>query len=272
MVRYQVPISKVCKVLQFNRSSFYYQKQEKASTRRKIITKRLVELAGDRPRFGYERLNLLLKREGVPVARNTVHRYYKAENLQLRQKNKKKRAKHIRHKPTVASAPHDLWTMDFMHDRLGDGRKYRILNVLDICSRKFLGSYIDQSIDGEKVSNFLDELGRKYKLPAMIQVDNGSEFTSKKFDEWAHLNGIQITYIDPGKPTQNGFIESLIARMRDGCLRCSHFISVLDAREQVEAWRNDYNKCRPHPSLNHLIRDEYIQCGAFVEIGENRLG
>ena len=102
-------------------------------------------------------------------------------------------------------------------------------------SAKSLGNCIDQSIDGEKVSNFLDELGRKYKLSAMIQVDNRSEFTSKKFDEWAHLNGVQIKYIDHSKPTQNGFIESFNARLRDECLRCSHFISVLDAKEQVEA-------------------------------------
>lgn len=259
MDSYQVPVLKVCKVLKLNRSSFYYQKQETAATKRKIVTKRLVELAGDRPRFGYERLHVLLKREGIPVARNTVHRYYKAENLQLKRKNKKKRAKQVRHKPTIPKAPHELWTMDFMHDRLRDGRKYRILNVLDIYSRKSLGSYIDQSIDGEKVSNFLDKLGKKYKLPDMIQVDNGSEFTSKKFDHWAHLNEVQIKFIDPGKPTQNGFIESFNARMRDECLKCSHFISVVDAKEQVEVWRNDYNKCRPHSSLNQLTPDEFIQ-------------
>ena len=220
----------------------------------------MIEIAQSRPRFGYERICTLLRKEGIRVGKNTVYRYYKEEKLQLRRKQKKKRAKHLRHEPFVPDRPHELWTMDFMQDRIKDGRKIRILNVLDIYSRKSLGSYVDSSIDSKKVVNFLEKLVVKYRRkPKAIQVDNGTEFTSRSLDEWAHLKEIQIKFIDPGKPTQNGFIESFNGRMRDECLRGSLFISIQDAKDQIKEWRNDYNKCRPHSSLEGLTPNEYIQ-------------
>ena len=176
-----------------------------------------------------------------------------------KRKNKKKRAKHVRHTSPIAEYPHHIWTMDFMHDRLRGGRKIRILNILDIFSRKCVGSYVDFGINSEKVVDYLKSKKRYYAIPKYIRVDNGSEFTSKNLDQWAYENQVEISFIEPGKPTQNGFIESFNGRMRDECLRCSHFISLTDAREVVEKWRKDYNKFRPNSSLNNDAPNTFLE-------------
>jgi putative transposase len=174
---------KVCKVLGLHRSAFFYKPKESRLLRKKVIVNRLIELSGSRPRYGYLRLHVLVKREGFQVTRNTVHRYYTEEGLQLRRKTKKKRAKHVRHTPPVATASNQVWTLDFMHDRLSCGKKIRILNVLDVFSRKCVGSFVDHGVDAHKVVSFLEVITKRYSCPKAVRVDNGSEFTSKLFDE-----------------------------------------------------------------------------------------
>jgi len=170
----------------------------------------------------------------------------------MRTKKRRKLASRARVVLPQAGAPNERWSMDFMTDRLVDGRAFRVLTVVDQFSRECPLLLADFSLSGKKVAAALDRLGPKRGLPKAITVDNGSEFYSRAMDAWAYRHGVQLEFIRPGRPVENSYIESFNGRLRDECLNVHLFFSLEDAREKLERWRQDYNHCRPHSSLGDL--------------------
>ena len=216
------------------------------------VRARLKELAQERPRFGYRRLSVLLRREGHMINSKRVLRLYREEKLKLRARKRKRVASTLRVQPEQPHALNQMWTMDFMHDTLCGGRCFRTLNVVDCFSREALAVEVDTSLSGHRVVRVLQRLLETRGKPDVIQVDNGSEFTGAALDEWAHKNHIKLHFIEPGKPTQNGVIESFNGKMRDECLNLEWFVDLRYAKLIIENWRHDYNTFRPHSSLNNL--------------------
>jgi len=204
---------------------------------------------------------VLLRREGHKINSKRVLRLYREEKLKLRARKRKRIASALRVQPQPPGTINEMWTMDFMHDTLCGGRglsgtlrRFRTLNVVDCFSREALAVEVDTSLSGHRVVRVLQRLLETRGKPEVIQVDNGSEFTGAALDEWAHKNGIKLHFIEPGKPTQNGVIESFNGKMRDECLNLEWFIDLRHARHVIENWRNDYNTFRPHSSLNNLYK------------------
>lgn len=221
------------------------------------LRQRIIELAAERPRFGYPRIHALLRREGLEFNRKRVYRIYRQESLQLRRKKRKRAAAAPRRAIPVPDQPHRRWSMDFVSDSLRTGQQLRTLNVVDDCTRLCTVQVVDTSISGRRVARALDIAAECYGLPECIVVDNGPEFTSRALDQWAYDHGVELCFIEPGKPVQNAFCESFNGKFRDECLNQHAFDDVEDAREKIEAWRQDYNACRPHESLGWLSPEEY---------------
>lgn len=213
---------------------------------------RLRELAGERLRFGYRRLHVLLRREGLVINRKKTHRLYKEERLHLRPKKRRRQTSQTRLTPNLPVGPNQMWTMDFVHDNLACGRSFRTLNIMDGWSREALAIEADTSLPGKRVVRVLDEIVAKRGQPQMIQVDNGPEFRGVELDQWAYRNGVRLHFIEPGKPTQNGKIESFNGKLRDECLNQEWFPTLVHARCTLNVWKHDYNWVRPHSALNYL--------------------
>ena len=191
--------------------------------------------------------------------RKKTLRLYREEKLGLRP-NHKKRLKCEKRGPSApVTAPSQRWQMDFIHDRLSDGRSFRTLNLTEAFTRQCMAQEVDTSLNGVRVVRVLEQVKQTYGVPEVIRVDNGSEFRSKVLDLWAYQNQVKLEFIEPGKPTQNGQIESFNGRFRAECLGQEWFGSLQEAREIIEAWRISYNSERPHSSLGYLPPDEWAQ-------------
>jgi len=216
------------------------------------------ELATARPRFGYERIHILLAREGWQVGRNRVHRLYKPEGLQVRMRARRRKRISLHRGPTpTATDAGQYWAMDFVHDQLANGRKFRVLTVIDNWHRQCVALQADHSLTRQSVVDALNEIARDRDLPYAITVDHGTEFTSKALDEWCYLRGVKLDFIRPGKPTENAFIESFNGRLRDECLNVHEFATLDEARAVLQSWQHDYNHLRPHGSLGNLTPNEF---------------
>jgi len=222
-----------------------------------LVRQRLKELALERRRFGYRRLHILLRREGVLVNRKKLYRLYREERLTVRKRGGRKRALGTRAPMAVPQGANQRWSLDFMSDALACSRKFRILTVVDDFSRECLALVADNSLSGIRVARELDRIVEGRGVPCMIVSDNGTELTSHAMLGWQEKHGVEWHYIAPGKPTQNGFIESFNGRLRDECLNEHLFTSLPEARRIIEAWRIDYNTRRPHTSLNGLTPTEF---------------
>jgi putative transposase len=219
---------------------------------------RIREIATTRVSYGYRRVHVLLRREGWRVNAKRIYRLYREEGLCLRSKRPRRRRSAVRREaPVAARRPNERWAMDFMHDTLADGRKLRVLTVLDTFTRECVALEVGPQFRGHDVANVLTRAGVQRGLPVAIQVDNGTEFTSKAFDHWAYLNHVKLDFSRPGKPTDNAFIESFNAQVRRECLTQHYFLSIIDARLALEQWREDYNNRRPHGSLGQRTPVEY---------------
>jgi putative transposase len=238
------------------RASQRYAKRPERGAELRI---RLRELAEQRRRFGYRRLHTLLEREGVRVNVKRVRRLYREEGLSLRQRRGRRRYRGVR---VVAALPvrvNQRWSMDFMTDALADGRRFRLLNVVDDFSRECLASEPGRSLTGRHVVEVLQRLIRHRGAPEAILSDNGPEFCSRAVDAWAHAEGVRLHFIRPGKPIENAFVESFNGRCRDECLNEHLFVAIEEARIELERWRVDYNTARPHGGLGKLTPEEFAE-------------
>jgi putative transposase len=210
---------------------------------------RMKALAHERRRFGYRRLHILLRREGYAVNHKRLFRLYREERLMVRRRGGRKRAMGTRAPIALPVAPNDRWSLDFISDQLLDGRRFRILAVVDDCTRECLALVADTSLSGARVARELDQLIGERGKPRSVVSDNGTELTSNAILTWADLSHIDWHYIAPGKPAQNAFIESFNGRLRDELLNETLFRSLHHARIALEEWRLDYNVNRPHSRL-----------------------
>jgi putative transposase len=229
-----------------------------------VLRSRMKELAEKRRRSGCQMLHLMLKREGLVINHKRTERIYSEERLALRIRRRKKLASQGRIEISKSNRRNELWAMDFMQDGLHNGRRIRLLTVVDTYTKESLRIEVDTSIRGIRVAEILSQITCLRGLPENIIVDNGPEFVSNAMDEWAYERGVKLHFIRPGKPVDNAYIESFNGRLREECLNLHWFTSLSHAKTVIEEWRNDYNQQRPHTSLNGLTPYE------FAGLAENR--
>jgi putative transposase len=233
------------------------------------LRRRLRELAVERRRFGYRRLLILLRRDGFMVNHKRLFRLYRDERLAVRKRGGRKRALGTRAPMTIPQGPNQRWSLDFASDVLSDGRRFRVLVVVDDFSRECLARAADSSLSGRRVTRELDRIAERRGLPLMIVSDNGTELTSHAILGWQAERGVAWHYIAPGRPMQNGLVESLIGRLRDECLNEHLFRSLPAARHTLQLWQIDYNTQRPHTSLDGLTPFAFANRSA-VDHNHNR--
>ncbi len=245
---------RACSLIRLGRSTMrYISKKDDLE-----LKGRLSQLAGKNPRYGYRRLTILLNREGWGVNRKKVYRLYRAEGLEIRKKTPKRRvACKVRSARPDLTNKNQRWSMDFMSDALFNRAAIRLFTLVDNYTRESLAIEVGRSLRGRDVVATLDAVGVARGLPASICCDNGSEFTSKVVDKWAYLNGVELDFSGPGKPVDNAYIESFNGRLREECLNQHWFLSMEDARQKVERWRQGYNWVRPHSSLGNYPPVEF---------------
>ena len=253
---------RACRLVGMARTSCRYERQLQGEEEK--LRARLCTLAGERPRFGYRRLTVLLRREGWAVNHKRVYRLYREAGLGVRRRKRKRIGAVERQALAIPTQQNERWSMDFISDALSAGRKFRSLNIVDDFNRECLAAEVDTSLTGARVVRVLERLREFRGLPRILVMDNGPEFAGQALDVWAYEQGVKLHFIDPGKPVQNAFIESFNGRMRDECLNEHWFVSLREARETIEAWRRDYNEVRPHTALGNRTPQEFTACGAAL--------
>lgn len=242
-----------CKLLEVDRSSYRYEPRPDPDA---ALRAALVELARRKPRFGYRRLAALLARQGWAVNHKRLYRIYREENLAVR-RTKRKRLRRAPSVPAKLTAANQEWAMDFVADSLATGRAFRAFTLMDNFTRECPAIEVDSCLSAQRVTRVLDWVIAQRGQPEAIRSDNGPEFTSRHFLAWCEERGIRLELIEPGRPMQNGFIESFNGRLRDECLNANWFATLADAKAKIEAWRHDYNYERPHSSLQYLTPNEF---------------
>jgi putative transposase len=245
---------RACTIVGLCRNSYRYQAKLKNDDE---IRARLRELAEKRRKAGAPMLHTLLRREGYQINHKRTERLYREEGLSLRRKKRKKSSSHLRVAMDRPERINQHWSMDFVSDSLYNGRRFRVLTIVDNFSRECPALEADHSLTGKRVTRVLDRIALTRALPEVITVDNGPEFISKALDLWAFENGVKLRFIQPGKPTQNAYIESFNGKFRNECLNDNVFVSLDSARNIIEDWRQDYNAERPHSSLNDMTPEEF---------------
>jgi putative transposase len=240
---------RACGLFAISRSSYQYRRRPAVD---EGLRRRLRELAGSRPRYGYRRLHVLVQREGLTVNHKRLYRIYREEGLAVRRRRRKRIAAGARRPMILPTQVNERWSMDFTADTLADGRCFRSLNIVDDFSRECLALEVDTSLPGLRVVRVLERLAAERGLPDAIVIDNGPEFSGKVLDAWAYRRDVRLHFIRPGKPIENAFIESFNGKFRDECLNEHWFTGLQDARFTIACWRHDYNDVRPHSSLGGL--------------------
>ena len=253
MEKFAVSERRACELNDLDRSSYRYEPRQDRDTE---LRDKLTELARQKPRFGYRRLGVLLEKKGAAVNHKRLFRVYQEAGLGVRRREKK-RLERGRAGMPLLSRPNQEWSLDFVSDALANGRAIRALTVLDDFTRESPAIEVDSSLSAPRVTRVLDGVIDERGAPDSIRIDNGPEFTSRCFVAWAEGWKIRLTYIQPGKPAQNSFIESFNGRFRDECLNANWFENLADARRKIEAWRVDYNQYRPHSSLAYRTPEEF---------------
>jgi putative transposase len=235
---------RACRFLGVARASMRYRGRRADGE----LRARLTELARQRPRWGSRRLHILLQRDGVAVNWKRVYRLYRQAGLSVRPR-RRKRVAVARQPLPVPSGPNQRWSLDFVHDALADGRRFRTLTIVDDYTRECPALEVDRGLSGERIVRVLEQLALTRGLPQRLVLDNGPEFAGRALDTWAHARGIELAFIEPGKPVQNAYVESFNGKLRDECLNGSWFHTLPEAQRVIEQWRQDYNDRRPHSSL-----------------------
>jgi putative transposase len=253
---YAVSQRRACQVIAADRSSVRYRSRRPDDG---ALRDRLRELAAARRRFGYRRLHILLRREGAQINHKKLRRLYREERLQVRRRGGRKRALGTRAPMSLPQGPNQRWSLDFVSDTLTDGRRFRILAVVDDFTRECLCLAADTSLSGIRVARELDALVARRGRPACCVSDNGTELTSMAILRWSQDAQVEWHYIAPGKPQQNAFVESFNGRLRDELLNETLFTSLAHARAILDAWKDDYNTIRPHSGLGNLPPAAYAR-------------
>ena len=254
---YRVSERCACGAMGFARAS---QRYRSVADPQEELRLRLKELAESRVRYGYRRLHVLLRREGWTVNHKRVYRLYKLEGLVIRQKTpRRKRSSRYRGDRLDITRPNQTWAMDFVSDTLFDGRPIRVLTVVDCHTRESLAIEPRASFRAYNVAEALDRITRERGKPKSIRCDNGPEFAGRVLDQWAFFNQVELDFSRPATPTDNAYIESFNARLRQELLNASWFLSLADARARMEEWRKEYNEQRPHTALKNLTPKEYLE-------------
>jgi putative transposase len=253
---FQIAVARACRLAAFSRAAWYKPRRTKDQSALRL---RMRELAMARPRFGSQRIHIVLRREEWHVNKKRVWRLYRLEGLPLRMRVRR-RTHMARHRgpAPVPTGLHQRWSMDVVHDQLVDGRPFRVLTVVDQWSRQSPVREPGFSLTGRHVVAALERIGATTGLPTSITVDHGTEVMSKALEAWACYRGVQLDVTRPGKPTDNSHIESFNGRVRDEGLNVHQFLTLADAQAKIEAWRHDDNDRRPHGSLGHLTPNEFI--------------
>ena len=240
---------RACRIVSADRKMVRYRSCRPPDT---DLRARLRELANERRRFGYRRLFILLRREGEPSGINRIHRLYREEGLSVRRRRARRKAVGTRAPILVEAKANARWSLDFVHDQFANGRRFRILNIVDDVTKECLGAIPDTSISGRRVARELTAIIDRRGKPGMIVSDNGTEFTCNAMLTWCKDMTVGWHFIAPGKPMQNGFVESFNGRMRDELLNETMFSGLEHARQAISDWATDYNLQRPHSSLGYL--------------------
>lgn len=248
---------RACRLVSSARSTIRYRSRRRGDD--VPLRARLRDLAAPRPRFGYRRLYVLLRREGIVVNHKRVERLYREEGLAVRRRRRKSLTPVRRGRPAPPQRANEQWALDFLQDALASGRKLRVLSIIDVFTREALALEVDTSLSGRRVVRVLDRLLAERGHPVQLVLDNGPELISRALEGWAHAHKIALHFIDPGKPMQNAHCESFHGRLRDECLNEHWFVGLADARQLVETWRQDYNRERPHSALGYQTPVEFAQ-------------
>lgn len=254
MTAHPLGVTRACGLIGISRSLYHYQTKRPDDGE---LKQRLSELAGQKRRYGYRRLHVLLCREGWEINHKRTYRVYHEAGLMVRRRKRKRIAGLERQIRVIAQAPNQSWSMDFVSDGFVDGRRLRCLNIVDDFTKQCLAIEVDTSLPGRRVVAVLERLAEGWGLPKSVTVDNGPEFISKVLDEWAYRKQLRLRFIQPGKPQQNAYIESFNGKFRDECLNEHWFLSMRHARQVIEAWRQEYNNERPHSSLGYLTPNRF---------------
>jgi putative transposase len=245
---------RACSLVAADRKMVRYRSRRPPDT---ALRARLRELANERRRFGYRRLFIMLRAQGEPSGINRIYRLYREEGLTVRKRKARRRAVGTRTPILVEARINARWSLDFVHDQFALGRRFRILNIVDDVTRECLAAIPDTSISGKRVARELTALIDARGKPQMIVSDNGTEFTSNAILAWTNEHQVEWHYIAPGRPMQNGYIESFNGRMRDELLNESLFVDLDQARQLIGTWTADYNTARPHSSLGYKTPAAY---------------
>ena len=261
--KYAFSQRRACRVMTMAVSSYRYQSRRSDEP----LRTKLLELAREKPRFGYRRLHVLLRRCGEAVNHKRVHRVYRAAGLSLRRK-KRKHCVRVGQPLRAWTAANQEWALDFVHDAVECGRTIRVLSVVDVYTRECLALEVDTSFASRRVTRVLDAIIAERGQPQAIRCDNGPELTSRHFLAWCVERQIELIHIQPGKPTQNARVESFNGRLRDECLNVSWFQNLFDAKRKIATWKIEYNEERPHSSLGYLTPKEFAatQVAGFYSV------
>jgi putative transposase len=262
MTTHELSQRRACGLIGITRRGF---KRAPIENRNRGLRQRLRELAEERRRWGCPMPHLMLCREGWRSNHKRVERLYREAGLSLRRRRRRKRLSHLRVARERPVAANQTLAVDFIHDSLISGRRFRAFAALDQRSRESLAIEVDLSLTGERVTRVLERLRTTRGLPLVIQADNGPELRGRVLDQWAYAHGVRLQFIEPGKPIQNAHIESFNARLREECLNEHVFVSFDDARLKIEKWRIEYNRERPHSSLGNLTPEEFAAQAAAGE-------
>lgn len=247
--------NKACNLVGISRSSLRYGSKKDDD----MIIKRLKVLAAQKRRYGYRRLHVLLKREGLVINHKKTQRIYRELGLSIRKKKRKKLVNALRLALPAPTRTNEVWTADFIFDALSCGRRLKCLTIVDVFSRECLAIEVSISLPGRDVVHIFNCLVDARGIPETVMVDNGPEFTGRALGEWVLENNVNLAFIRPGKPIENSFIESFNGKFRDECLNEQWFRNIEGARVKIEAWRQEYNTERPHSSLNNLTPQEFAE-------------
>ena len=245
--RHRLSQRAACRLAGISRQAMAYRSKPSGD---QVLGERLKALGEQYPRYGYLILHAMLKSQGLVINRKRTYRICTELGMQVRTKKRKKLVR-PRVPMAVPARPNERWSLDFVSDQLANGRRFRILNIVDDFSRACVGQLVATSLSGDRLTRFLDELSLTRPLPKTIVLDNGPEMTSKAMFFWSQRHHVTLHFIQPGKTTQNAFVESFNGRFRDYCLNQQYFLSLTDARLIIDQWRDHYNRVKPHSSLGY---------------------